>query len=130
MADETPDEPLDDGTPKADTQRHQIAKRRYREESAGVVVGGTRYASDRASQALVTGAVVAARAAQDAGEAFSIQWKCPDGWATLDATTMIAAGQAIRSHVQACFDREAALLATVDGESYTDDQLGTGWPEG
>lgn len=35
--------------------------------------------------------------------------------------------QAIRSHVQACFDREADLLDALDAGTYDTEMLDTGW---
>ncbi|MDN5938756.1 MAG: DUF4376 domain-containing protein [Salinisphaera sp.] len=122
------EEVVDEGTPWADSRRHQIAKRRYLEEGRGVTVGSQTYASDRDAQGLLTGSAVAAQQALAAGVAFSVGWKTADGWAQLDAKQLIDVANAVFAHVEACFAREAALLALVEDETYTDDLLGTGWP--
>ena len=44
----------------------------------------------------------------------------------LDAATIIAVAQAVRAHVQACFDRENALLAALDADEPYD--IEAGWP--
>ncbi|MFN4131277.1 MAG: DUF4376 domain-containing protein, partial [Paracoccaceae bacterium] len=52
--------------------------------------------------------------------AVTIRWKTPDGYVDLDAPTILALAQAVRAHVQACFDREAGLIDGGDIEA--------GWP--
>jgi hypothetical protein len=88
----------------------EIAAARYAVEIGGVVVDNMAIMTDRESQALITGAAFAAT--QDSN--FTCQWKTSGGFVTLDATTILAAAQAVRSHVQGCFDREAELTAAVE----------------
>lgn len=100
-----------------------VAARRYDAEIAGTTVAGLPVQTDRASQALVTGAALAA--SLDAG--YTVKWKTAGGFVDLSAAQIIGIAQAIRAHVQACFDREAELVAAIDaGEPY---DLNTGWPE-
>jgi hypothetical protein len=35
----------------------------------------------------------------------------------------------VREHVQACFDRELALLRAIEAGEYSDDMLTQGWPD-
>ncbi len=50
----------------------------------------------------------------------------PMGIADMDFETAPAVAQAIRAHVQACYDREAALTAALDaGQPY---DIEAGWP--
>jgi len=126
MAEQHHDE---DATPLADTRRAQIAARRYRQECRGIIIAGLRYATDRASQGRITSAVLAARQAQELEQPFSVRWKTADGWAELDAAGVIAFGNAALAYVQACFDREQALLGALEAGTYTDAMLGTGWPD-
>lgn len=104
--------------------RAAIKSRRDRALDAGTTVGGMPVATDDTSQSRITGAALAVTL--DPGA--TIRWKCADGaFATLDAAAIIVIAQAVRAHVQACFDREAALLAALDaGEAY---EIDTGWPE-
>lgn len=111
-------------TSAGDAHRHQIAARRWREESRGIEVGGVRFATDRESQSLITSAALACTI--DPG--YIAHWKSLDGFVELDAEAIIAAATAVRVHVQSCFDREAELLALLDAGEYTDELLGTGWP--
>lgn len=104
-----------------------IAARRYHAETSGTTVNGMPLDTGRDSQALVTGAALAAVL----DPAYSCQWKTASGagFITLDAQQIIALAGAMRAHVQACFDREAALLAALEAGTYTDEQLEQGWPE-
>jgi hypothetical protein len=51
-------------------------------------------------------------AKEDAG--YTVNWKLPSGFVTLDAATIIALADAMRAHVQKCFDAEESVLATVN----------------
>lgn len=101
-----------------------IAERRYQAEIAGIAFNGMPLDTGRDSQALVTGAAL--QAVIDS--AYTCQWKTSEGFIDLDAQQIIAIASAMRAHVQACFDREAALLDALDAGTYTDDQLDQGWP--
>ncbi len=84
----------------------ELAEARWRAETGGV--DGIR--TDRESQALVTGAAL--KAMQD--ETYSCRWKTEAGFTELTAPQILAIADAVRTHVQACFDREAELLALVE----------------
>lgn len=100
-------------------RRSAIKARRDRAIAAGIVVGGFPVQTDDLSQQRIIGAALAAMVDPSA----TVRWKVADGsFVTLDAPTVIAIAQAVRAHVQACFDREAELVA--DPEAVID----TGWP--
>ncbi|QIE87029.1 DUF4376 domain-containing protein [Pseudomonas nitroreducens] len=101
-----------------------IAARRYQAETAGITVNSMDVPTDRDSQAMVTGAALQAVIDQN----YTCQWKTADGFVDLAAQQIIALASAMRAHVQACFDREAALLDALAAGTYTDDQLDQGWP--
>lgn len=101
-----------------------IADRRYQAETAGITVNGMHLPTDRDSQALVTGAALAAVIDSN----YRCQWKTAEGFIELDAQQIIAIASAMRAHVQACFDREAKLLAMLEAGTYTDVLLDQGWP--
>lgn len=101
-----------------------IAATRYKKETAGIVVQGISIDTGRDSQALITGAALAAML----DTAYTCRWKTPSGFVELNASQLIAVATAIRSHVQACFDREAELLEAVEGDTYKEDMLAQGWP--
>jgi len=101
-----------------------IASRRYDAETAGIDLNGMRIDTGRDSQALITGAAVSAML--DPG--YSVRWKTAGGFVELSAEQIIGVASAVRAHVQACFDREADLLAELDAGTLTADMLQEGWP--
>ncbi|WP_263264032.1 DUF4376 domain-containing protein [Pseudomonas sp. RIT-PI-S] len=110
---------------KTDEQkRADIAARRYVAEAAGIKINGISVDSDRDSQALITGAALAA--SLDAS--YTCNWKAGDTFVKLDAQTLLGIAMAMRAHVQACFDREAELLTAMKQGSYTEAMLDEGWP--
>lgn len=103
-----------------------IAGHRYAAETAGITITGMGVDTGRDSQALITGAALAA--ILDAG--YTVRWKTQSGFVELDADQIIAVASAVRAHVQACFDREAELLAALDADEFTPAMLEEGWPDG
>jgi len=101
-----------------------IAARRYQAETAGITAEGTHVPTDRDSQALVTGAALAAVLDPN----YTCRWKTGEGFVTLAAEQIIAMASDMRAHVQACFDREAELLAALEAGSFTQAMLDEGWP--
>jgi len=94
-----------------ETKRNEIAAARYAVETGGCTVDGVSIATDRGSQALLTAAVVMARLDPE----FKTQWKCADGsFKQLDAFQLCAIGDAVISHVEACFAREGKLCELID----------------
>ena len=113
-----------------DTQAlmNRIARTRYEHETGGTTVDEMHVATDRQSQALITGAFSSAKDAKETGEAFGIRWKSAGGWVELDADQMIGLGRAVRQHVQACFDREKELTEEVEDGTFEESMLDEGWP--
>ncbi len=91
-------------------KKADIAAARYEAEIGGVAVGGMLVRTDRESQALITGAAL--KAMQDPD--YTCRWKTPDGFVTLTSVQITAVADAVRAHVQGCFDREDILLTAVD----------------
>lgn len=106
---------------------NRVAATRYEHETGGTTVNGMHVATDRQSQALITGAFSSAKDAKESGEAWSIRWKSAGGWVELDADQMIELGRAVRHHVQACFDREKELGEEVEDGTFTESMLDEGW---
>lgn len=106
-----------------DAARAAIAARRWQAEVGGLTIAGMHVHTDERTRTNILGAY------QEAVEdpAYTVQWKGSDGaFVTLNASTIIAVAKAIRAHVQACFEREAVLLAALEaGEPY---DLDAGWP--
>lgn len=102
----------------------QIAARRWQAEVGGITVNGIPMATDRDSQALITGAALAAMRDQ----AYVCRWKTAGGFVELSAAQLIVVADTVRAHVQACFDREAALLAELEAGTLTPEMIDSGWP--
>lgn len=113
--------------PTADDHRAAVAARRYQAEAAGIVISGMRVDTGRDSQALITGAALQATI----DPAYVCRWKLADGSRIdLDAATILGVATAVRSHVQACFDREDELLTAIEAGTYKPAMLEEGWPDG
>ena len=104
-------------------KKQEIASARYAAEIAGVTVGGVVVRTDRESQALITGAAL--KATQDG--TYSCTWKAESGFVTLDAATVLAVADAVRTHVQTCFDAEAAKCALIDAAQTVEDVEAVEW---
>lgn len=124
-----PDEPLPP-EPTFDElkaqKKQEIAAARYAAETSGTTVNGVLIDTGRDSQALITGAALAAML----DEAYSLNWKTENGFIHLTAPEIIAVAQAVRAHVQACFDREGELVALVDAAEMKEDldEIIISWP--
>ena len=93
-----------------DEARAKIAHARWAAETGGITLQGMTIRTDRESQALITGAAL--KAIQDAE--YSCSWKTDGGFVELSAPQILAIADAVRAHVQSCFDHERALCALVD----------------
>lgn len=93
-----------------EAKKAELAAARYAAEIGGITFAGAAIRTDRESQALITGAALAA--SQD--PEYSVVWKAEGGFVALTAEQIIAAAQAVRAHVEACFAREAELSSAVD----------------
>jgi hypothetical protein len=101
-----------------------IASRRYDAETAGIELMGMHIDTGRDSQALITGAALAAMR----DPAYVCRWKTAGGFVELNAEQLTAVADTVRAHVQACFDREADLLAALEAGTFTESMLEEGWP--
>lgn len=91
-------------------KKAEIAQARYNAEIAGVTINGVSIKTDRESQGLITGAAL--KATQDS--TYTCKWKGVDGFVELTAPQIIAVADAVRQHVQSCFDHEAELLPLIE----------------
>jgi hypothetical protein len=88
----------------------EIAAARYEVEVGGITVNDMAIETDRESRSLLIGAAFVA--SLDTG--YTCQWKTANGFVTLTAEQIIVLAQAVRAHVQACFDQEALLTAAIE----------------
>lgn len=102
-----------------------IAARRYEAEVGGITLNGIHINTDDRSKLLINGAALEATIDPE----YVMQWKAGDGFVQLTGAQVIGIARAVRAHVQACFDREAELLAELEAGTLTDDMLEQGWPE-
>lgn len=117
-------------------KREDLASLRYQKETAGIDVNGIVVKTDRQSQAMITGASLAAKLAIDEEEPFEIKWLSESGPVILNAQEVIGLAQAVRAHVQACFDNQIdhldelhQLSQSGTAQDIIDYDIQTGWPE-
>lgn len=94
-------------------KKAELAGDRFTFETSGVAVSGVTIATDRESQALITGAALAAMRDNE----YSLTWKGLNGFVDLTAAQVIAIAMAVRTHVQIAFNQESKLVAQVDAAS-------------
>lgn len=101
-----------------------IADERYRREASGVVEDGLKIETTRDSQALIASTGLSAVLDPE----YRCNFKTVTGFVEIGAPQIIAIAKAVRAHVQACFDRELALLRAIEAGEYRDEMLTEGWP--
>lgn len=105
----------------------RIKAHRDKALEAGITLNGIRIQTDDVSQQRITGAALAAFLDPN----LIVNWKTDAGFVQLTAAQIIGIAQAVRAHVQACFDREAELLDQVAAAEVPEAiDLSQGWPGG
>ena len=102
-----------------DSKKAEIAAARFEAETAGI--DGIK--TDRESQALITGAAL--KAMQDS--TYSCRWKTESGFVELTAPQILAIADAVRAHVQSCFDREADWVRQIKDAETPEELGGIAW---
>lgn len=102
--------PLSAEEQKAELRRH-LAARRYAAETGGISVGGIPVETDRGTQSMLTGAVLASQAP---GGPQTFKWKGAGGFVELTAAEILSIATAVSLHVQACFSIEADISADIE----------------
>ncbi|WP_371370003.1 DUF4376 domain-containing protein [Pseudomonas sp. QL9] len=115
---------LDPPPPTIKNIGNQISSRRFLVETSSIEFEGTEFSTSRDSQASINGALLTAMQNPN----YRCCWKTSGGFVELNAVQIKTIAGAIRSHVQACFDREAELLAHLEAGTYEDSMLDQGWP--
>jgi len=102
-----------------------VAARRYLEEVSGICFDGFSISTSREGQFQIASAALGALQIEN----YKCQWKTTNGYfVEVDAQKLNAIASAVRAHVQACFDREAELLAHLEAGTFEESMLDQGWP--
>jgi len=102
-----------------------VAQERFKREATGVVVDGLVIETTRDSQALIASTGLSALYDAD----YRCHFKTVNGFVEIGAEQIVAIAKAVRAHVQACFDRERALLVKIEAGEFRDEMLAEGWPD-
>ncbi|MGQ9367404.1 DUF4376 domain-containing protein [Azospirillum sp. ST 5-10] len=129
LTDKTPEDLVAELAAAKAARKEALAEQRWTVECGGITVGGTRIATDDRSKLLLNGKYRVAEKSPDAGH----RWKSEDGTElVLTSAQVIAIGDAVADHVQACFDRELDLIAAIDAattvQAVAAVAIETGWP--
>lgn len=91
------------------------AARRYLVETDGVSFNGASIATDRQSQAMISGAFNLSQV----NPAISIKFKTAGGFVTLNAAAISALAVFVAAHVQSCFSKEADIADLIAAGTMT-----------
>ena len=108
-----PDPEIDPEEIKATLKSYAAAKR-YDVETGGLVVNAMSIATDRQSQAMISGAYNLVTATPQ-----SVQFKTGTGFVTLTPEDVTTIALAVGQHVQACFAKEAEVVEAIDSGTIT-----------
>ena len=113
-------------SPPAEVLKAYAANKRWEKETGGITVSGAAIQTDRASQAMITGAFAFAQTNPSA----SIAFKAEGGFVMLAAAEVEAIANAVGAHVQACFAAEAAIVGAIEAGAITSIAAidGANWP--
>lgn len=101
-----------------------FAAERFQHEASGVLVEALNIETTRDSQALIASTGLSAILDPE----YRCNFKTLDGFVEIGAAQILSIAKAVRAHVQACFDRESALLRAFENGTYADEMLKEGWP--
>ncbi len=101
--------------PTADVLRAYSAAARFAKETGGIKVGNAPIATDRESQAMITGALAGAQLNPN----ITAAWKTTSGFVTINAAQINAIATAVLAHVQACFAAEQQVDDAITSGTIT-----------
>lgn len=88
-----------------------LASYRWEKETGGLTLpGGLSVATDDRAQTKLIGARIEAEANPGT---YTVDWKTPNGFQTLNAAQVIAVSSAVSAHVKKCFAIEAAIISQI-----------------
>jgi len=94
---------------KEEIKTNYLANYRYEVENGGIDVNGTNVLTDQATRSNL----IATRILAKEDSNYTAKWKTPDGFVELNAAQIIGIADAVRDHVQNCFDAEATVLENL-----------------
>lgn len=123
---------IDEGNSRLDALKHQIEKRRWREELRGVEHLGIRWYAGSAGRQAVMESLQYAATVEAQGGMFATDWKGENGqWALgVTKTDLETVAGLLGQRRQQCFARERELvdMAETDPDNFDEQIIGTGWP--
>jgi hypothetical protein len=99
-------------------KKDEIANERWKAEVSGIELNGMQILTDFNTQSKITAAYIYAFTDSN----FTIDWKCANGFVTLNAQQIMMIGNAIKDHVQFQFTKEKNLLELLDNAE-TEEQI-------
>ncbi|MDR6960548.1 hypothetical protein J2W43_004553 [Pseudomonas brassicacearum] len=102
-----------------------VAAERYKREAVGIEVDGLLIETTRDSQALIASTGLSAVLDPE----YRCNFKTVTGFVEIGSAQILTIARAVRAHVQACFDRERALLLAIEAGDFRDEMLTEGWPD-
>lgn len=104
----------------------RLADIRYQKEVGGIVIAGTRYATDRESRSVI------ATSLMTLADDESVDWKTDSGWVPVTKADLTIVSSFLKEHVKACFAREKALFEAIEAATTIAElraiDLEVGWP--
>jgi hypothetical protein len=89
--------------------KSDLSSIRDRHLYGGITVSGMTIGTDNLTQQRI----MAARIIAKEDDTYTVCWKLPSGFVELEADQIIAIADAIRAHVQSCFEAEATVLLDI-----------------
>lgn len=115
----------------AEAKAHRLAElavKRWQVECGGIVRNGAAIATDRESQAMLSGAL---QLVQDDDQVL-IDWKADNGWVQLDAVGVTYIAREVGLHKQQAFSREKTLSIEIEAcetvQAVAAVDITAGWP--
>jgi len=93
---------------------------------AGIEISGVPVQTDEKAQGRITGAALSA----SRDPAYTVKWKTATGaFVSLTAPEILAIADAVRDHIQSCFDREEELVDVIIASDHPElVDITDGWP--
>ena len=105
--------PLTISLPTKDELKDYAANKRWEVETGGISFGGQTVTTDDRSKLLIEGAPETINPDE------STNVKTSTGWVLLDQATLVLLRDAVRSHVQNCFNSEKAVVDKIEADTIT-----------